>query len=255
MPCDLEALGRIAAARGLPLVEDAACAVGSEVFVGGRWERIGRPHGDVACFSFHPRKVLTTGDGGMLTTRHAAWDQQFRRARQHGMSVPDTIRHASPRVVIESYPTLGFNYRMTDVQAAIGREQLRRLPEILARRRELAARYHERLDDLPLVTRPGEPAFARTNWQTYCVVLAPGLDRNAVMQHMLDDGIATRRGVMCAHREGAYPAGTWRGGSTLAAGEDLEDRGLALPLYHDMTADEQDRVVASLREACRGQRI
>jgi dTDP-4-amino-4,6-dideoxygalactose transaminase len=251
MPCDLAALAALAARRGLPLVEDAACAIGSEIDWQGQWQRIGRPHGDVACFSFHPRKLLTTGDGGMLTTKHEAWDRRFRRWRQHGMSVPDTVRHAAAQVIEESYPDEGFNYRMTDIQAAVGREQLTRLDDMIAARRRLAARYGERLRPCGAVTLPVEPAFARTNWQTYCVVLADRIDRTAVMQQMLDVGIATRRGVMCAHREGAYPAGSWRAGSALAVGERLQDRGLALPLYHDMSDEDQDAVVTALEAACR----
>lgn len=95
MPCDLAAVVSVSASRGVPVIEDAACAVGSEICWNDRWERIGRPHGDVSCFSFHPRKVLSTGDGGMLTTSRADLDATFRLLRQHGMSVPDTARHAS----------------------------------------------------------------------------------------------------------------------------------------------------------------
>src|SRR5262249_17897391 len=127
MPCDLARLVAIAASRGIPLIEDAACAAGSEILWNGRWEPIGKPHGDIACFSFHPRKVITTGDGGMITTNNADWDRKFRLWRQHSMSVPDTIRHGSRQVIFESYPEVGFNYRMTDIQAAVGREQLKRL--------------------------------------------------------------------------------------------------------------------------------
>ena len=127
MPCDLEPIVEIAHRRGLRLVEDAACAAGSAILWRGEWEPIGRPHGDVACFSFHPRKVMTTGDGGMLTTRNADWDRQFRLWRQHSMTVADTARHGSSTVVFEEYSELGFNYRMTDLQAAVGREQLVRL--------------------------------------------------------------------------------------------------------------------------------
>src|SRR5262249_37561921 len=118
MPCDLAAILPIARRRGVPVVEDAACAIGRELRMGDRWERIGRPHGDIACFSFHPRKVVSTGDGGMITTTNAEWDAACRLLRQHGMSVPDTVRHGSSSVIFESYPILGYNYRMTDIQAA-----------------------------------------------------------------------------------------------------------------------------------------
>src|SRR5262249_50916078 len=131
MPCDLLAILSIARARGIAVIEDAACAVGSSVRRGDGWEPVGKPHADIACFSFHPRKLLTTGDGGMLTTANAEWDRQFRLWRQHGMSVPDAVRHSARDVIFESYLDLGYNYRMTDIQAAVGREQLKRLPEIV----------------------------------------------------------------------------------------------------------------------------
>ena len=131
MPCDLARILAIAEKHSIPLIEDAACAVGSEILWNGKWERIGKPHGDIACFSFHPRKVLSTGDGGMLTSKHKDWDAKFRLWRQHSMSVPDTVRHSSKDVIFETYPEIGYNYRLTDVQAAIGREQLKRLPELI----------------------------------------------------------------------------------------------------------------------------
>jgi dTDP-4-amino-4,6-dideoxygalactose transaminase len=250
LPCDLGQLLPLAAARGVPVVEDAACAIGSEVRWQGEWQRIGRPHADVACFSFHPRKLLSTGDGGMLTTARADLDAQFRLLRQHGMSVPDTVRHASKDVVFESYPVLGFNYRLTDIQAAIGREQLSRLDPLVARRRELAARYEKALADVPGVLAPREPEWARTNWQSYAVRLERA-DLRAVMQRMLNDGIATRRGVMNAHTEAAYPEGTWRTPGSLAESERAQRDTLVLPLFHQMTLDEQDRVVRALERAVR----
>src|SRR5207244_3737173 len=145
MPCDLEAIMAIARKHGVPVVEDAACAVGSEVLVGAEWQPLGRPHGVIACFSFHPRKVITTGDGGMLTTNSADLKRRLDLLRQHGMSVSDRVRHASPKVMFESYELLGYNYRMTDIQAAVGRVQLRRLPELVAERRRQAALYAQLL--------------------------------------------------------------------------------------------------------------
>jgi dTDP-4-amino-4,6-dideoxygalactose transaminase len=248
MPCDLARILPLARARGVPVIEDAACAIGSEVRWDGAWQRVGRPHGDVACFSFHPRKLLSTGDGGMITTPNADVDARCRALRQHGMSVPDTVRHASSAVVFESYPTLGFNYRMTDIQAAIGREQLRRLPEMVARRRELATRYAGLLAGVAGVAAPVEPEWARSNWQSYAVRLERA-DQKIVMQRMLDDGVATRRGVMNAHEEAAYPEGTWRAAGTLDASERAHRQALVLPLFHQLTFDEQDAVVASLARA------
>jgi len=251
MPCDLGALAAIARRRGVALVEDAACAIGSEIKWHGEWEPIGRPRGDVACFSFHPRKLLSTGDGGIITTNSAELDRAFRLLRQHGMSVPDSVRHGASQVVFEDYPVVGYNYRMTDIQAAIGREQLKRLPAIVARRRELAKRYDERLRSSRGILVPSEPSWARSNWQSYAIRVEPPIDQRAVMQRMLDAGVATRRGVMNVHRERAYPPGTWRPGSGLAKGECAQDTAIVLPLYHQLTEEDQDRVVRVLKLATR----
>ena len=263
MPCDVAAIVEIARRHDLPVIEDAACATGSEMFWQGTWEKIGRPHGDVACFSFHPRKVITTGDGGMLTTSRPEWDQQFRLWRQHTMSVPDTVRHGAREVIVESYPALGYNYRLTDIQAAVGREQLKRLPEIIARRRELAQRYREGLATISGLVLPREPEWARSNWQSFCVRLPDHCDQRQVMQSMLDAGVATRRGIMCAHREPAYRQEPWSCGSgpeacacppgscaKLAESERAQDTCLLLPLYYQMTGEEQDYVITKLFQAC-----
>jgi perosamine synthetase len=251
MPCDLASLVAIAESRGIPLIEDAACAVGSEIEWQGVWQRIGKPHGDIACFSFHPRKLLSTGDGGMLTSSSGELDQAFRLLRQHGMSVPDAVRHSSDDVIFESYPVVGYNYRMTDIQAAIGREQLKRLPAIVARRRELAARYEERLQSIDGVIVPREPSWARTNWQSYAIRVGAWIDQRTLMQRMLDAGISTRRGAMNVHREASYPQGSWRAGSGLGRSEDVQDTAIVLPLYHQLTEDDQDRVIGTLANAIR----
>jgi dTDP-4-amino-4,6-dideoxygalactose transaminase len=249
MPCDLRQIIAVARRRGLPVIEDAACAIGSEILWNDLWERIGKPHGDIACFSFHPRKLISTGDGGMLTTASAEWDRKFRLWRQHGMSVSDTVRHSAAEVVFESYDELGYNYRMTDIQAAVGREQLKRLPPMLARRRELAARYTGQLRATPEWRTPVEPSWARTNWQSYCVGLPAGVEQRRFMQRLLDAGIATRRGVGCAHREPAYPPGTWRSDSHLRNSEEAQERSIILPLFHQLSEPDQDRVIHELLAA------
>jgi perosamine synthetase len=249
MPCDLEAILQVARRHSLPVVEDAACAIGSEIFWHGQWEMIGKPHGDIACFSFHPRKVMSTGDGGMITTRNVEWDSRFRLLRQHGMSVPDTVRHGANQVIFESYPMLGYNYRMTDIQAAVGREQLRRLPAILERRRVLARDYEAMLADVPGLETPCSPDWARTNWQSYCVRLPSHCAQRGVMQDMLDAGISTRRGIMCSHREAAYSDFPLR--QQLPQSELAQDQCILLPLYPQMTKEDQELVVATLRRACR----
>jgi dTDP-4-amino-4,6-dideoxygalactose transaminase len=262
MPCDMTALLAAAARHGVPVIEDAACAVGSAIRVDDRWEAIGKPHGDIACFSFHPRKVITTGDGGMLTTANAAYDTQFRLWRQHAMSVPDSFRHGAPTVIFETYSILGYNYRMTDIQAAVGREQLKRLPEIIERRRRLADRYRLELANVYGVAAPFEPEWARSNWQSYCVRLADGFEQRAFMQAMLDCGIATRRGIMNAHLEPAYAHEPWRPGpgpgaaaQALRESECAQSRCVLLPLYAQMTDSEQDQVIAALRRVIEDARV
>ncbi|NWF61062.1 MAG: DegT/DnrJ/EryC1/StrS family aminotransferase [Fischerella sp.] len=260
MPCDLKAILDIARRYELPVIEDAACAIGSEILWDGEWEKIGKPHGDIACFSFHPRKVITTGDGGMITTNNPEWDKQFRLWRQHGMSVPDTVRHGAKQVIFESYPMLGYNYRMTDIQAAVGREQLKRLPEIVERRRYLAQRYQEMLADVPGLKLPTEPTWAKSNWQSFCVRLPEQCNQLQVMQAMLDAGVSTRRGIMCAHREPAYSIEAWSCGidgdacdceqgscKCLTESEQAQDHAIILPLFHQMTEQEQDRAIAVLK--------
>jgi len=250
MPCDLAAIVGIARQHELPVVEDAACAIGSEILWDGQFEKIGRPRGDVACFSFHPRKIMTTGDGGMITTANAEWAVKFRMLRQHGMSIPDTIRHGSGQVIFEQHSVLGYNYRMTDIQAAVGREQLKRLPEIIARRRMLARRYAELLANNIGLETPSEPAYARSNWQSYCVRLPKHCDQRTVMQIMLDAGIATRRGIMCSHREAVYSRTSPR--VPLPHSEAAQDQCIILPLYPQMTFAEQEQVATALKNACGG---
>jgi dTDP-4-amino-4,6-dideoxygalactose transaminase len=264
MPCDMKAITNSAQKYGLKVIEDAACAIGSEILWNGSWEKIGNPHGDVACFSFHPRKVITTGDGGMITTNNKKWDALFRLLRVHGMSIETSARHAARQIAFESYMELGFNYRMTDIQAAIGREQLQRLPEIILQRRTLADRYHLLLRDIPGLVLPAEPYWARSNWQSFCVRIPDGCNQLHVMQVMLDAGVATRRGIMCSHSEPVYLQQQWSCGigpgscgcqpgncSRLKESERGQDHSILLPLYYQMTEEEQDRVVRTLSEACR----
>jgi len=247
MPCDMHSIIEVAHKYDLPVIEDAACAIGSEILWDGSWEKIGKPHGDVACFSFHPRKVITTGDGGMITTDSADLDNNFRLLRQHAMSVPDTVRHGANQVIFESYPLLGYNYRMTDIQAAVGREQLKRLPEIVAYRRSLADGYRAMLGNVPGLELPYEPSWARSNWQSYCVRLPEKSVQMEVMQAMLDAGVSTRRGIMCSHREEAYrdlPIS-----HPLPHSEAAQDHCILLPLFPQMTEEEQARVAAALRQS------
>jgi dTDP-4-amino-4,6-dideoxygalactose transaminase len=252
VPCNVGAILDVARERRMPVIEDAACALGSEVRWQGSWARIGRPFGELACFSFHPRKVLTTGDGGMITTADPALAARFRLLRQHAMSVPDTVRHRSRNVVFEAYLEPAFNYRMTDLQAAVGRPQLRRLDGIVARRRALAARLCEALADHGVLAQPIPREDARWNWQSFPARLRPRYAGRQVelMQFLLDRGIACKPGVSNVHQERAYSrSDRWRcGPGGLAVSEGLRSGTILLPLFHAMTDEELDRLLRVIAE-------
>jgi perosamine synthetase len=242
LPASMNEILEIANRHNLPVLEDAACAIGSEYF--GR--RVGAPHGVMACFSFHPRKILTTGEGGMITTADADLAARLRGLRQHAMSVSDVARHSASQIVFEEYKEVGYNYRMTDMQAAVGLVQLGRLDGFLARRRSLAARYSERLQTLGWLKPPTVPKEHRHNFQSYVVRLTPEapIGRDALMQELLDRGVSTRRGIMAIHHEAPFADGRWetRLPETNAATEST----IILPLFHQMTEDEQDYVIESI---------
>jgi perosamine synthetase len=239
LPADMDPILALAAERGLTVVEDAACAVGAEY----RSHRIGSL-GPLACFSLHPRKVITTGEGGMIAVHDPDVAARLRRLRQHAMDVSDLARHSARDVVIEHYPERGFNARMTDMQATLGLCQLEVLDEILEARQRLAERYTAGLAEVPHVDPPYEPAYARRTWQSYAVRLRPGapIDRLELMRRLLRDGVATRRGVMAIHREVAY-AGFHAGlPNTEAADREV----LMLPLFPDLSEEKQDYVMERL---------
>ena len=244
LPSPLAEISEIASRRGLLVVEDAACAIGSEY----QGARIGTPHSSMACFSFHPRKILTTGEGGMITTADEALASRIRKLRQHGMTVSDLARHSSSQVVAESYDEVGYNYRMTDLQAAIGLVQLRRLDEMIAKRRRLAERYSQRLSQFKWFLPPREPAGCRTNYQSYMARLTSSapVSRDQLMQQLLDRGISTRRGVMASHREAPYLDPRWD--VRLAQTNLVTDTSIILPLFHEMTDEEQDYVMACIEQ-------
>ena len=248
-PCDIGRITGIAKEYNIPVVEDAACAIGSEVsFDGGHtWEKIGKPHGDIACFSFHPRKVLTTGDGGMLTTNNPDYDAQFRLLRQHGMSVPDIVRHGSDRVIFEDYVTTAFNYRMTDIQAAVGIEQLKRLDDIVTERRRLATLYSELLGDVLQLQLYDLKDTIRPNWQSYPIMLLDGAACNQfeLMQFLLDKGISTRRGIMNSHQEYPYRDAKW----VFQKSELCRDQVILLPLFSGIGVENLHCISTAIHEA------
>ena len=247
VPCNLKAILPIAHSYKIPVVEDAAFGTGSKVSLdeGKTWEKIGKPHGDIACFSFHPRKPLVTGEGGMLTTSNEEHDALFRLLRHQGMAVSDLARHQSKKIIIEDYIVTGYNYRMTDIQAAIGIEQLKRLPEMIRRKEEAVQFYSENLSGISWLKIFKEPVCGRSNSHNYPVVIdkhAP-MDRDSLMQHLLDRGISTRPCVMNSHYEIPYRSDLW----SLPNSENARNNGLLLPIFYEITDDDLKKVVEEFK--------
>lgn len=239
LPADMDVFLALADRHGLALVEDAACAIGASY----KSRPIGSL-GPLACFSLHPRKVITTGEGGVITLDDPELAARLRQLRQHAMNISDLARHDAKDVVIESYPERGWNYRMTDMQAALGLCQLELLDEILAERRRLAERYTAAIERIPSLEPPYEPDYAERTWQSYAVTLDAdaSIDRNELMRRLLLDGVPTRRGVMAIHEEAAY-AGS---GLELPQTEAASSRSMMLPIFPGLTDAQQDHVIDRL---------
>jgi dTDP-4-amino-4,6-dideoxygalactose transaminase len=239
VPVDLKPIRELCDPLGVNVIEDAACGAGS------RYR--GRPVGqtaDIAVWSFHPRKILTTGEGGMLTTRRAEWADRARRLREHGMDVGAAERHLSVLPAAEQYLEIGFNYRMTDLQAAIGLVQLGKLANVISRRRELAAVYQAQLENVRGLRCVTDPADGEGNYQSFWVEVGPDypMERDQLLEKLAAGEISARRGIMAAHRHPAYAKRDF-GDAALMATEHLTDNTLILPLYHEMTSAEQQRVI------------
>ena len=245
MPVDLDPIRSLCDPRGIVVIEDAACGAGS--IYRGRSVGAGAV---LTAWSFHPRKILTTGEGGMLTTSDPAWAQRAARLREHAMSVSAKERHSSILAPAEEYAEVGFNYRMTDLQAAIGLVQLGRLSEMVSRRRANVALYRDGLADIPGLRLVKDPAWGTSNFQSFWIEVQSDfpLDRNGLLAHLARHEISARRGIMSAHRQPAY-RGRDAGNADLSVTERLADHTLILPLYHQLEDTDRNRVIDSIRAA------
>ena len=246
VPADLDAIRALCDPRGVTVIEDAACAAGSTYRA--------RPVGAgaaLAAFSFHPRKLITTGEGGMLTTPDGSIAARLRRLREHGMDVSAADRHRSQQPVIEHYTEVGFNFRMTDIQAAVGLVQLRKLAPMVARRRALARRYQELLAGVPGLLTAGDPPHGETNYQSFWMLLPEEsvVGRDELLRLLAGAGVSARRGIMAAHLEPAYADAK---PSSLPVTERLTARSLILPLFHQMTDSQQEHVASVVTSALTG---
>lgn len=243
---DMEAL-RAAVPEHVMLIEDAACAAGAAYR--------GRPAGGLgaaAAFSFHPRKSITTGEGGMVTTDDAALAERMNMLRNHGASISEEQRHRGPRpYLLADFNLLGFNYRMTDLQAAVGLVQLKKLDRFIEERAGWARHYAERLSDLPWLTPAGEPNEGTHAWQAFVCYVDPEtapLPRNQLMERLQQRGIATRPGTHAVHMLGYYRERFGLEPDDFPGARDCDRNSMAIPLHNRMVAEDYDYVVQCLHE-------
>ena len=207
-------------------------------------EKIGS-HSNFVCFSFHPRKIITTGEGGMICTNDDEIAKKLRLYRQHGMSINDRVRHEARSILKEDHLVVGYNYRLTDAQAAIGIEQLKKIDEIILLRRNIAQKYNEAFSHIPFVKTPFEKSTEKNNFQTYPLYLQDKdvQFRDELMNGLLSEGIATRRGIMTAHREKAYAS---KEKISLPITEDLSDKSICLPLFPELANQQIQKIINSV---------
>ena len=227
----------------LKILEDAACAAGA-VYK----DRPAGSLGDAAVFSFHPRKTITTGEGGMVTTSDSVLAEKLRSLRNHGASIPEEKRHLSARPYdLSEFSRVGFNYRMTDLQGAVGLEQLKKLDSFIGERAQLAAVYREEMADLKWLHCPAEPSDGQHGWQAFVTLVDPTLapcPRNKLMDRLHAIGIATRPGTHSLNNLGAYQAIK----SKCPVASECAAQTLALPLHNQMKEGDLQSVVVELKQ-------
>jgi perosamine synthetase len=244
LPCEIGEIQALAAKHNLIVIQDAACSFAARID--------GRPVGsmnDLSVFSLHARKVITTGEGGVITTHDAKMAERLRMLRHQGMSISDFARHSAKPTVFESYPEIGYNFRITDIQAAIGLVQLDRLDAMLTARREIAAHYDRAFSQMPDLRLRAAPAGLESNWQSYMLMLRDGarVARNDLMDRLYELGVPTRRGVMASHLEAPYA-----GQAKLPVTEHVAARSFQLPMHPGLTEMQQARVIAAMRKVLEG---
>jgi len=249
---DIPKLSEIAKGYGLRIIEDSACALGA---------KIGEKHqgafGNPSCLSFHPRKSITTGEGGMILTDDDGLAARLRGLRSHGASASEIARHNNHGFLLPSFDSIGYNYRMTDIQAAMGLAQMEKFEFILETRRKKAARYNELLSEIDWLKTPVEPDGYYHTYQSYVCMLRfenltsteGGIKRDKLLTLLADKGIATRQGTHASHTLECYQKLYGLEPEELPNSYSCDRLSITLPLYVQMTDLEQDYVVKQLKEA------
>lgn len=240
IPADIDAFDTLCKEFGIRLVEDAACAIGSSYkkqIIGGS--------GNICAFSFHPRKVVSTGEGGMLTLKETELADKARVYRAHGMSVSDLERHKSASTTFESYEVIGYNYRMTDIQAAIGISQIKLLEGIIDKRVQIAKKFNDAFNSESGLLPVTPPSYvSRWNYQSYHLRLEKlGLEqRNKMMQYLEQKGVSTRRGIPPIHKEPVYASGGYK----LPVTERVSESSFFIPIFPQLTDIEVEYIIESV---------
>jgi dTDP-4-amino-4,6-dideoxygalactose transaminase len=243
---DMEAL-RAAVPAHIPLIEDAACAAGAS-YRGTSAGSLGL----AAAFSFHPRKSITTGEGGMVTTNDAKLADTVNMLRNHGASISEEQRHAGPRpYLLPDFNLLGFNYRMTDLQGAVGVVQMTKLDLFIAEREKWARWYAAELAPIPWLRMPQWPVAGTHAWQAFVTYVDPAaapLPRNQIMERLQQQGISTRPGTHACHLLGLYRERMRLAPEDFPGARDCDAQTMAIPLHNRMTAEDFRYVASALRE-------
>jgi len=247
LPADVDRLQAVARQHGIAVVEDAACTLGA-TYRGRRVGGLGAP----SCFSFHPRKMIATGEGGMFVTDDEVLASRARMLRATGASISDLDRHHARGTLVQHYGEVGYNYRMTDLQAALGLVQMRKIDMMLQQRLEQARRYDAALVNLAEAVPPYVPEYATHAYSSYLVRLVGSAARlrDEVLQRMADRGISCRVGIQPLHQEPYYVAE--HGQRRLPVSEEAARTTMFLPIYPGLSMRDQDRVIQALREALTG---
>jgi len=228
------------------ILEDAACASGA-MYKG----KYAGSLGDVASFSFHPRKSITTGEGGMVTTQDKASFERMNQMRNHGASISEEQRHHGPKpYILPEFNMLGFNYRMTDLQGSIGIVQLEKLDSFIDERKQWANWYREQLSDVQWLRLPQEPVDGRHGWQSFVTYVDPDLapcSRNEIMKKLQECGISTRPGTHAVHMLTLYREQFGIHADDYPVARDCDANTMAIPLHNRMSKEDYEYVVHTLK--------
>lgn len=241
---DVDAIAEVA--PGIPIIEDAACASGSS-YKG----RSAGSLGIAAAFSFHPRKSITTGEGGMVTTNNKELAEKVSSLRNHGASIADEERHLGPQpYILPDFNLLGFNYRMTDLQGAVGMVQLSKLDGFIEERQRWACYYTEEFGGIPWLLTPSAPKGYRHGWQAYVCYVKENRSpktRNEIMHILYDNGISTRPGTHAVHTLGLYKQKLGITPDDYPGACDCDRYSMAIPLHNRMTLEDYEYVVKTIK--------